>query len=316
MNHNVIIIGYGVAGRIHKDIYEKKGLKCFIVEKNIQKMEGLNTPHFTNLKKALAAAKEVFFFDICTDTSNHYTIFNEILSLTKKPNIIIEKPIVNKRKDLEDIKRRVKNKELSVFVNENYLFLSSIGFIKKIIQRRGLKNYNIYIEFTKDRTKSKRFLDPLLLSVGIEGTHMLAILDMFLNLNDLTLVKSHCSTKNFFANYSAKNGAHATLYSSLEGIPNFSDKIIEKADKKLRVLKISGKDGNDIVVLFGSSENLTTRIFVMKKDYILEEYTLPDNTMTKSLSYAIKVFEKKKSSITFNKNVLFTEFLLDIVSKS
>ncbi len=312
MKKNILLIGYGNAGRIHKNILEKLGYSCIIVDKNANKLDNNNAKSFQSLEDALKLNMEIFAYDICTDNDSHLNILTRIISMVKEPNIIIEKPVVNKKVDLDKLKEIIREKKCRIFVNENYLFLSSIEKIKETIKNYHFKEYNLFIDFSKDRTtdqKNGRFVDRELLSAGIEGTHMFAILDMLVDLGSLSLIACACDEGEFYAKYFG-DSKNVELYSSLKPRKNNSK------DGRVRILKLTEKNGLEISVSFGSSNNLFTRIAIFRDNSLLEEFFVEDNSMFNSLDYALSVFNGVREDITFDKSISFVEKLLNIVSLS
>lgn len=316
MNSSVVLIGYGNAGKIHKNIFETLGYECIVVEKDVSKMSELKGNYFTSVEKVLDELDHAFIYDICVDTDSHLEVLMQILSKVKNPNIIIEKPVVNSLDQLNILKGIIQNHKCNLFVNENYLFLSSEKLIKELMQKNSFNDFDLYIEFSKDRLGDRvvnRFEDKSLLSAGIEGPHMFAVLSLFLDIKKLELVESFCDLDQFHANYLVgKNNVR--LYSSLTDHKKFNDSLFLNSHSKLRVLEIAERNGKRIVVIFGSSQDLKTRIFVLNANNVLLEESIEDNSMLHSLKFAVDSFEKKDHPAFLDKNILFIERLVELVN--
>ncbi len=109
----------------------KNNLKIF---KNLW---GKDITSYTNLTQMLQEEK-LDIVSIATPTQLHYSVLKEIIKNTGIKYIICEKPFVASLKELDKIKKLLKNSDANVIINYMRCFDPTINKIKKLIENNKL----------------------------------------------------------------------------------------------------------------------------------------------------------------------------------
>ena len=186
MIYNVAIIGYGYWGpKLARNVNnsDKFNIKYIIdySKKNLEKakkdfpLSKLST-NYTNIKKV-----DVDLVIISSPTKTHYSIARYFLKFT---NVLVEKPLSLKTKEVLDLEKISKKNNFLLFVDYPFIFSGSINFIKNIIKS---KKYGKLIEIESFREQAPIRDDADV--VWDLGVHDISILKYWL-INDPIKIKS------------------------------------------------------------------------------------------------------------------------------
>jgi len=186
MIYNVAIIGYGYWGpKLARNVNnsDKFNIKYIIdySKKNLEKakkdfpLSKLST-NYTNIKK-----DDVDLVIISSPTKTHYSIARHFLKFT---NVLVEKPLSLKTKEVLDLEKISKKNNFLLFVDYPFIFSGSINYIKNIIKS---KKYGKLIEIESFREQAPIRDDADV--VWDLGVHDISILKYWL-FNDPIKIKS------------------------------------------------------------------------------------------------------------------------------
>ena len=186
MIYNVAIIGYGYWGpKLARNVNnsDKFNIKYIIdySKKNLEKakkdfpLSKLST-NYTNIKK-----DDVDLVIISSPTKTHYSIARHFLKFT---NVLVEKPLSLKTKEVLDLEKISKKNNFLLFVDYPFIFSGSINYIKNIIKS---KKYGKLIEIESFREQAPIRDDADV--VWDLGVHDISILKYWL-INDPIKIKS------------------------------------------------------------------------------------------------------------------------------
>lgn len=181
MNFNIFLIGFGVAGKLHKKVYSNQKhyinkISLYDPYIDIEK-SGLNFAEWNDL--TIRNNKDAIL-DICTNSDRHVEWIEFALNKGYK-FVIIEKPLVTSYNDLIRIESRLSGETEFYTVNYNYLCSPVLSSIENIIFSQQLKIVRIRTNFSKNRkndSKAKRGAEKngaLLHNFLIEIPHQLSI---------------------------------------------------------------------------------------------------------------------------------------------
>ena len=186
MIYNVAIIGYGYWGpKLARNVNNNDKFKIkYIIDyskKNLEKakkdfpLSKLST-NYTNIKKV-----DVDLVIISSPTKTHYSIARYFLKFT---NVLVEKPLSLKTKEVLDLEKISKKNNYLLFVDYPFIFSGSINYIKNIIKS---KKYGKLIEIESFREQAPIRDDADV--VWDLGVHDISILKYWL-INDPIKIKS------------------------------------------------------------------------------------------------------------------------------
>ena len=186
MIYNVAIIGYGYWGpKLARNVNnsDKFNIKYIIdySKKNLEKakkdfpLSKLST-NYTNIKKV-----DVDLVIISSPTKTHYSIARYFLKFT---NVLVEKPLSLKTKEVLDLEKISKKNNFLLFVDYPFIFSGSINYIKNIIKS---KKYGKLIEIESFREQAPIRDDADV--VWDLGVHDISIFKYWL-INDPIKIKS------------------------------------------------------------------------------------------------------------------------------
>lgn len=287
---NVILIGYGYWGpNLARNINNSDNFNligiCDINKKNLlkakKKYPKINI--FKDYKKAIKKEK-IELVAIASPTSTHYKIAK--FSLNNNKNILVEKPITLKLKDLNSLYKISEKVKKNIFVDYPFLFSGATELIKKIITTKKFGNpYSV--EFIREqapiKSDSSVFWDL--------GIHDISILYHIFKENFIIQDKF----KYFNFNKKIFDTANIFLKSVKKNI-HINIKNAWVAPTKIRVIKIRFKN---IMIVCDENEPIH-KVIIYKKfsnnhwDYKRE---LPKvdlgEPISKLLNYIFKVIRKK-----------------------
>ena len=186
MIYNVAIIGYGYWGpKLARNVNNNDKFKIkYIIDyskKNLEKakkdfpLSKLST-NYTKIKK-----DDVDLVIISSPTKTHYSIARHFLKFT---NVLVEKPLSLKTKEVLDLEKISKKNNFLLFVDYPFIFSGSINFIKNIIKS---KKYGKLIEIESFREQAPIRDDADV--VWDLGVHDISIFKYWL-INDPIKIKS------------------------------------------------------------------------------------------------------------------------------
>ena len=186
MIYNVAIIGYGYWGpKLARNVNNNDKFKIkYIIDyskKNLEKakkdfpLSKLST-NYTNIKKV-----DVDLVIISSPTKTHYSIAKYFLKFT---NVLVEKPLSLKTKEVLDLEKISKKNNFLLFVDYPFIFSGSINYIKNIIKS---KKYGKLIEIESFREQAPIRDDADV--VWDLGVHDISIFKYWL-INDPIKIKS------------------------------------------------------------------------------------------------------------------------------
>ena len=287
---NVILIGYGYWGpNLARNINNSDNFNligiCDINKKNLlkakKKYPKINI--FKDYKKAIKEEK-IELVAIASPTSTHYKIAK--FSLNNNKNILVEKPITLKLKDLNSLYKISEKVKKNIFVDYPFLFSGATELIKKIITTKKFGNpYSV--EFIREqapiKSDSSVFWDL--------GIHDISILYHIFKENFIIQDKF----KYFNFNKKIFDTANIFLKSVKKNI-HINIKNAWVAPTKIRLIKIRFKN---IMIVCDENEPIH-KVIIYKKfsnnhwDYKRE---LPKvdlgEPISKLLNYIFKVIRKK-----------------------
>lgn len=287
---NVVLIGYGYWGPNlarnidNSDNFNLIGI-CDINKKNLLKAKKKypKIKIFKDYKKAIKKEK-IELVAIASPTSTHYKIAK--FSLNNNKNILVEKPITLKLKDLNSLYKISEKVKKNIFVDYPFLFSGATELIKKIITTKKFGNpYSV--EFIREqapiKSDSSVFWDL--------GIHDISILYHIFKENFIIQDKF----KYFNFNKKIFDTANIFLKSKKKNI-HINIKNAWVAPTKIRVIKIRFKN---IMIVCDENEPIH-KVIIYKKfsnnhwDYKRE---LPKvdlgEPISKLLNYTFKVIRKK-----------------------
>lgn len=131
---NILIIGFGSIGRRHFDIL--KSLKINKVSV-VSKQKLLNIESYKSIDDV--SLEDYDYFIVANETYLHYETLKTICSKVDKKNILVEKPLFNKREKSIDIKSN------NIFVAYNLRFHPLVLKIKELIEDEVVYYANIFV---------------------------------------------------------------------------------------------------------------------------------------------------------------------------
>ena len=137
---NVIIVGFGSAGKFYYDLIKKnKKIKIFILEKNNQNFPSLNI--FKNLKEVRKNNIKFEYAIIATPSNLHFEFANFFLK--EKVNVLIEKPLVLKLSDAKKLIEISKRNKLKCWVAFQNRYNKAIKKMTADIKNKKIGNVSL-----------------------------------------------------------------------------------------------------------------------------------------------------------------------------
>ena len=133
---NVVIVGFGTAGKYYLDILKKssKIKKIFVIDK--RKIKKNNFFNQTSLNEIEKKNIKINYAIICTPSGYHYEPSKFFIK--KKANVLIEKPFVLKLKHAAELISLSKKKNTKCWVTFQNRYNLAITKLRKIIKKRTL----------------------------------------------------------------------------------------------------------------------------------------------------------------------------------
>ena len=305
---NVLLIGYGYWGpklsrnfsnynyfNLHS-ISDLKSLNLRKAQKNYP-----NVKTYKDYKKAIKLNK----FDlvvVSTPTNTHYKISKYILS--KKINLLVEKPLCNSLKEHNELNKIAKKNNVNIFVDYPFVHSGSINFVKYLIDSNKygkLKSIESYREQAPIRKDTNVFWD---LSI-----HDVSIVNYLLNnkkVKKIKVIKEKQKSKNF------KKISIFLEYQNLEVF------IKNNWNSPLKIRLIKFVFDNAILLLDENETLYKIKIYKqINKQFNQYSLEVPNIDLTEPLTNLInhiylKIKKKKKSIISKNFYTFTTNMMKQI----
>ena len=184
MIFKVAIIGYGYWGpKLARNVNNSNQFKIrYIIDKSKKNLEKAKKDfplsklltNFNKLKK-----NDIDLVIISSPTKTHYGIAKHFLKFT---NVLVEKPLSLKSKEVLNLEKIAKKNNLMLFVDYPFIFSGSINFIKSIIKS---KKYGKLIEIESFREQAPIRDDADV--VWDLGVHDISILKHLLTSNPIKI---------------------------------------------------------------------------------------------------------------------------------
>jgi predicted dehydrogenase len=184
MIFKVAIIGYGYWGpKLARNVNNSNQFKIrYIIDKSKKNLEKAKKDfplsklltNFNKLKK-----NDIDLVIISSPTKTHYSIAKHFLKFT---NVLVEKPLSLKSKEVLNLEKIAKKNNLMLFVDYPFIFSGSINFIKSIIKS---KKYGKLIEIESFREQAPIRDDADV--VWDLGVHDISILKHLLTSNPIKI---------------------------------------------------------------------------------------------------------------------------------
>lgn len=318
---DVIAVGYGKIGRIKAFIWKSLGRRVNIYDVSADKQKQARDDGF-----ALYDANKKYddlIVDISTPASFHLQSLEWVLqNITPLPkNILIEKPLASDMSEIQAINQLFSSPENHDFaqliaVNESYYLSTALQYVADDISQNNSKILSIDAELSKNRlddVANGRFVDAQLGSLGIELTHMIAMVQWLgygLEALDIRGVEIYQKGDNLhnegFAVSLMSGGTTITLESYLGDFRLQEGQILP--NKMIRTLQVR-TDKKNYLVMFDPVEGLErykSKIIVetLGSDQ-QESIILDDDHLTRHLEkISINAHDKKVDQLTSPDNSL------------
>lgn len=289
---NVALIGYGYWGpKLARNIQNSNNFRIkYIVDSSKKNLENAKKDYplsilYQNYKKL--EIKNLDLVVIATPTKTHYEMANYFLNYT---NILIEKPLALKFKEVVKLEEKSKKNNNKLFVDYPFIFSGSIRYIKKIIKQ---KKYGRLLEIESFREQAPVRKDANV--IWDLGVHDISILRYLLNSNPKKITSLKYNT--------VKTKQKDTAYINLEFKNNL--KVFVKnswiSPLKIRIMKFKFENG--IIICDENEPIYKLKVFTRTSNsspvYKLE---LPEIDLSEPLFNLMNYVSK---SIIFNTNLIF-----------
>lgn len=289
---NVALIGYGYWGpKLARNIQNSNNFRIkYIVDSSKKNLENAKKDYplsilYQNYKKL--EIKNLDLVVIATPTKTHYEMANYFLNYT---NILIEKPLALKFKEVVKLEEKSKKNNNKLFVDYPFIFSGSIRYIKKIIKQ---KKYGRLLEIESFREQAPVRKDANV--IWDLGVHDISILRYLLNSNPKKITSLKYNT--------VKTKQKDTAYINLEFKNNL--KVFVKnswiSPLKIRIMKFKFENG--IIICDENEPIYKLKVFTRTSNsspvYKLE---LPEIDLSEPLFNLMNYVSK---SIISNTNLIF-----------
>ncbi len=289
---NVALIGYGYWGpKLARNVQNSNNFRIkYIIDSSKQNLENAKKDYplslfYQNYKKL--EIKNLDLVIIATPTKNHYEMANYFLDYT---NVLIEKPLALKLKEVVKLEKKSKKKNNKLFVDYPFIFSGSIRYIKDILKQ---KKYGKLLEIESFREQAPVRKDANV--IWDLGVHDISILRYLLNSNPKRITSLKYNT--------VKTKQKDTAYINLEFKNNLKVFIKNSwiSPLKIRILKFKFEKG--IIICDENEPIYKLKVFTRTNNsnpvYKLE---LPEIDLSEPLFNLINYVSK---SIISNTNSIF-----------
>lgn len=296
MTYSIAVIGYGYWGpKLSRNFQNSNDFNInYIVDNSKKNIETAkkNFPlaKFYNDFRKLDCSK-IDLVVISTPTKTHYKMAKFFLNCT---NVLIEKPLALKLKDVAELENISKKTGKLLFVDYPFIFSGSINYIHNIIKQ---KRYGKLIEVESFREQAPIRKDADV--VWDLGVHDISILRYLLKINPIKI--------NSFKYNTVKVLKKDTAYINLEYRNNLKVFIKNSWISPIKIRMIKFKFEKGIIICDENEPIYKLKIFTKKKNsssvYKLE---LPEINLTEPLSNLVNYIAKSiksKNNRLFEKNL-------------
>lgn len=293
--YKVALIGYGYWGpKLARNIQNSNDFEIKFIVDTSSKNINLAKKDFP-LAKLLKNYKfldlsEIDLVVISTPTKTHFNMANFFLKYT---NVLIEKPLALKLKEVVLLEKKSKKFKSQLFVDYPFIFSGSINFIKEIITKN---KYGKLLEIESFREQAPIRNDANV--VWDLGVHDISILKYLLNLNPIKIRSIKYNT--------AKITQKDTAYVNLEYKNNLKVFIKNSwiSPLKIRIIKFKFQKG--IIICDENEPIYKLKVFTKKNSSSLNyKLELPEIDLSEPLfnliNYVASCLKNKKNPI-FNNN--------------
>ncbi|KPJ55307.1 hypothetical protein AMJ47_00305 [Parcubacteria bacterium DG_72] len=297
MKINIAQIGYGYWGK-RLASYFKKDKNLFL--KYICALNVENNKEFTRDINKIWQDKSIEAVVVATPIDTHYSIVKKALRSNK--NVLCEKPLARKTKQVLELKRIAQKKKLLLLTEFTYTFSKSIQRAKQIIDSNTIGEI-------KSIELSLKYLGRFLKydSYWLFGSHLLSILDVFVPLQTLTfkkidLLKDKKRTETGLILFKNKKITGKAVVSS--NYPEKEMKLIIYGEKGTLIYSSMQKPSLSYSCYKKTKGILGDKLITKKKTYNINE---KDN-----LQHAVDYFKKclkKQAKSNIDRAVLITKIL-------
>ena len=300
MAFKVALIGYGYWGpKLARNIQNSNNFEInHIIDKSKKNLEIAKrsfplskvSTNFKDIDK-----DKIDLVVISTPTKTHYQLTKYFL---KYSNVLVEKPLALKLKDVKNLEFLSKKSKYKLFVDYPFIFSGSINYIKKILKN---KKYGKLIEIESFREQAPIRTDADV--VWDLGVHDISILRYLLNLNPNKVRSIKYNT--------IKTTQKDTAYINLE-YKNDLKVFIKNSwisPIKIRIMKFKFEKG--IIICDENEPIYKLKVFTKKeKSSLVYKLELPEIDLSEPLFNLINYVGK---SIQDNNNSIFkNNFNIDV----
>ena len=300
MAFKVALIGYGYWGpKLARNIQNSNNFEInHIIDKSKKNLEIAKrsfplskvSTNFKDIDK-----DKIDLVVISTPTKTHYQLTKYFL---KYSNVLVEKPLALKLKDVKNLEFLSKKSKYKLFVDYPFIFSGSINYIKKILKN---KKYGKLIEIESFREQAPIRTDADV--VWDLGVHDISILRYLLNLNPNKVRSIKYNT--------IKTTQKDTAYINLE-YKNDLNVFIKNSwisPIKIRIMKFKFEKG--IIICDENEPIYKLKVFTKKeKSSLVYKLELPEIDLSEPLFNLINYVGK---SIQDNNNSIFkNNFNIDV----
>ena len=137
-NKNCLLVGFGRMGKLYYKILKSLKFKdIYVISKPLEKKYDNNKFFFNDINKFKRKKIRVDLAIVATTTDAHYFYVKELVKLNIK-YIMVEKPISNSIKNINEMIKTCRRKKSILSVNHSYRFSDAAKLTKKLIKEKKL----------------------------------------------------------------------------------------------------------------------------------------------------------------------------------
>ena len=138
MKTKVAVVGVGYWGKKHVDEYTRLGCEVHVADANsvtAEECAAKFSAASSTLEKILAD-KEIRFVSVCVPNQLHFEIAKQCLLAGK--NVLVEKPLVMRVEEGEELKKLAESKRLVLNVGHIFRFNNAIEKLREMVESKSL----------------------------------------------------------------------------------------------------------------------------------------------------------------------------------
>ena len=194
--------------------------------------------------------KKVDFFLVLTPTPNHYNVLRKLILINA--NIIIEKPIVSNLREVQNIKKILKNYNSKIYVIHNYIGYPAIREIEQIIKKDNFgKLLHFKLQMTQEsflrnqlndqKVKNWRKTDNNIPNIFLDlGVHLFNLSYFLIKENPISILSNVSKLNNIVSDAKIllkyKNNINGMFWFSKTSLGNRNNLVIELYFEKSSVI--------------------------------------------------------------------------------